>query len=132
MQLQECSADKTIIYPAVGAPLQSYGRLNDTFVLIICVLAALAIVMLGASYWFPTKRGSLLESVALAHFIMACFAVAIMSTSALTVSQVTYNDNDNKGQDVSIGAGSVAIVLLPLIELVFDATPTMWSKSRPE
>ena len=132
MQLSTCASDKAVIFPAVGANLQSYGRLNDAFVLAICLLGALALGMLGASYWAPEHRGSLLEAIALTHFVMGCVAIALMATSALAMSQVTYNDNGNKGQTVEIGAGSVTIVLFPLIEIMLDATPTVWSKTRPD
>lgn len=47
------------------------------------------------------------------------------------VSAVTYDDNNNKGQAVTINAGLVVAVTLPMIELMIDNTVTVWHKGDP-
>ena len=132
MQLQDCAPDNTIVFPAVASGLQTYGRLNDVFVIIIILLCSGALVLIGACYYFPQRRSSLLETVALCHFLAALFASGLLITLSLAMNQVEYHDNSNKGQKVIIGASSIAIVILPFIELVLDATPKAWSKIRTD
>ena len=53
-------------------------------------------------------------------------AVALCVMSANAISAVTYDDNNNKGQTVSIGAGLVVAVTMPMIELMIDNSVTIW------
>lgn len=127
MQLQQCGEEPGVIFPAVAATLQGYGRLNDIFVLAIVIMCVVALGFLAGAYAFPKRRSAFLAIIAMLHWMAQILAIALMATSSLAVSAVTYNDNDNKGQTVTIAAGSVSIVLLPFIETFFDATPTAFA-----
>lgn len=128
MQMQTCHSSSSVVYPAVASELQTYGLVCDIMVLCIVLLCAVALVMIGLLYWLPKQRESLLTLITTAHVVAAICAVALMASYSQAISTVSYHDNNNKGQTVTTGAASVSIMILPLLELILDATMLMWSQ----
>ena len=94
--------------------------------LLTLILTGLPILLFLAVYAVPKSWGMLMEIALFLALLGGVTSVGLMITTAHSVDQATYANNNNAGQKVYVSAATWIGVTLPVVSLLLLGTVGHW------